>query len=65
MPSNTYRRRPCELSSLSHPIKSPADRVRSDSKSRKTAVYASQVDAAVPTKPTLDDFGGRSDALGG
>ncbi len=65
MPSYTYRRRASELSRLSHPIKPPADGVRSDSKSRKTSVHALEVDAAMSTKPTLDDFGGRSDALGG
>jgi hypothetical protein len=65
MPSYTYRRRASELSGLSHPIESPADGVRSDSKSRKTAVHAPEVDASISTKPTLDDFGGRSDALGG
>jgi hypothetical protein len=65
MPSYTSRRRASELSRLSHPIQSPADGFRSDSKSRKTAVHASEVDAAMSTKPTLDDFGGRSDALGG
>jgi hypothetical protein len=65
MPSYTPRRRAAELGRLSHPIASPADAVRSDSKSRTTAVHASDVDAAMSTTPTLDDFGGRSDALGG
>jgi hypothetical protein len=65
MSSYTYLRSPSEFSRLSHPNKLPADGVRSDSKSRKTAIQASEVDAAMTTKPTLDDFGGRSDALGG
>jgi hypothetical protein len=65
MTSYTYRQSASELRRLSRPNKSPADGVRSDSKSRKTAIQASEVDAAMSTKPTLDDFGGRSDALGG
>ena len=65
MTSYTYRQSASEISGLSHQIKSPADRVRSDSRSRKTAMQASEVDVAMSTKPTLDDFGGRSDALGG
>ena len=65
MTSYTYHPSASELDRLTHPNKSPADGVRSDSKSRKTAIQASEVDAAMTTKPTLDDFGGRSDALGG
>jgi hypothetical protein len=67
MPSNTYPRRASELSSLTYTIKEPADRAGSDSKSRKTPVHASEVDAVsfISTELTLDDFGGRSDALGG
>jgi hypothetical protein len=65
MPSYTHRQRASELSRLSHPIKLPVDRVRSDSKSRKTVVHSSEVDTAMRGKPTLDDFGGRSDAPGG
>jgi hypothetical protein len=65
MISYTSLQNASEFSRLSHPNKSPADGVRSDSKSRKTAMQASEVDAAMTTKPTLDDFGGRSDALGG
>jgi hypothetical protein len=65
MNSYTYLKNASEFSRLSHPNKSPADGVRSDSKSRKTAMHASEVEAAMTTKPTLDDFGGRSDALGG
>jgi hypothetical protein len=65
MSSYTYRRSASELSGLNHPVKSPTDGVRSDSKSRKTLVHASEIDAAIATRPTLDDFGGRSDALGG
>jgi hypothetical protein len=65
MPSYTYLRRASELSRLSHPVKLSADGVRSDSQSRKTAVHVSEVDAAMSIRPTLEDFGGRSDALGG
>jgi hypothetical protein len=65
MPSYTYRRAPSESCSLRGPTKSPADSVRSDPRSRKTAAHASEVDDAMSTTPTLDDFGGRSDALGG
>ena len=65
MPSYTHRRTTCELSRLSSPLKSPTDRVASDFESRKTAVPASEVNTSLLTEPTLEDFGGRSDALGG
>jgi hypothetical protein len=65
MPSYTYRRTASDLSGLNDTVKSPTDGVGSDSRSRKLLVYASEVDARMSTKPTLDDFGGRSDALGG
>jgi len=65
MPSYPHRRRGSELSRLRSPLKSPADGVGSDSESRKTAMHASEVNAALSTEPTLEDFGGRSDALGG
>jgi hypothetical protein len=65
MPSYTYHKRASELSRPSHPIKSSADRVRSDSTSRKTTPRARKIEAAMSSRPTLDDFGGRSDALGG
>ena len=65
MPSYTHRGITSELSRISSPPKSPTDPVGSDSESRKTAVPASEVDSALLTRPTLEDFGGRSDALGG
>jgi hypothetical protein len=65
MLSYPHRRRASELSRLSSPLKSPTDGLGSDSESRKTGVPASEVNAALSTEPTLDDFGGRSDALGG
>jgi hypothetical protein len=65
MTSYKYHQSVCELSGLSHPNESPADEVRSDSNPRKTAMESSEVDSAMSTRPTLDDFGGRSDALGG
>jgi hypothetical protein len=65
MPSYTYHSSASELSRPNKPTKSTTNRVRSDSKSRKRTVHAPEVDAAMATKPTLDDFGGRSDALGG
>ena len=64
MPTYTYRKRASELSRLSYPMKSP-DGVGSNSESIKTAMHTSEFDADLSTKPTLDDFGGRSDALGG
>ncbi len=65
MPSYPQRKRGSELSRLSYPIKASADGIGSGSEPRKTAVHASEVDAAISIEPTLDDFGGRSDALGG
>jgi hypothetical protein len=65
MTSYKYHQSVCELSGLSHATESPADGVRSDFKRRKTAMESSEVDSAMSTRPTLDDFGGRSDALGG
>jgi hypothetical protein len=65
MPSYTHRKRDFELSRLSYPMKAPDDGAGSGAESRKTAVRASEVDAVISIEPTLDDFGGRSDALGG
>jgi hypothetical protein len=65
MPSYTRRRKASESSQLRPPIQSPAEGVGSDAESLKTAGPASQPGAALVTEPTLEDFGGRSDALGG
>ena len=65
MTSYTYRQSASEFSAISHQNQSPTDGVRSDSRPRKTAMESSEVDSAMSTRPTLDDFGGRSDALGG
>jgi hypothetical protein len=65
MPSYTHRGTTSESSRLGSPVKSPTKEVGSDSEPRKTAVQMSEVNAAFSTEPTLEDFGGRSDALGG
>jgi hypothetical protein len=65
MPSYTHRGSTAESRRLSSPLKSPTKGVGSEPQSRKTAVDASEVNAALATEPTLEDFGGRSDALGG
>jgi hypothetical protein len=65
MTSYTYRKKASELIRLDNRAESSTYAVRSASESRKTFVHASEVDAPISTRPTLDDFGGRSDALGG
>jgi hypothetical protein len=65
MSTYTSRRRAPESSRLSYIIKSAADEVRADHDAKKVAVHSSHDDAAPASELTLDDFGGRSDALGG
>jgi len=54
-----------ELRRLSPGIKSAGDEVKADSAANKGAVHWSEKDTDIARGLTLDDFGGRSDALGG
>ena len=63
----TYTRRDTglELRRLSSGIKSAGDEFKADSAAKKVAVHSSERDTDIARGFTLDDFGGRSDALGG
>jgi len=50
---------------LSYTIKSAGDEVKAGYDANKLALDSSEKDTATATGLTLDDFGGRSDALGG
>jgi len=54
-----------ELNGLSHALKSSDAEDKSDNDTKKRAVHTSENDTAASDQLTLDDFGGRSDALGG
>ncbi len=54
-----------DLRRLGPGIKSAGDEVRADSVAKKVAVPTSENDTDTARGLTLDDFGGRSDALGG
>jgi hypothetical protein len=54
-----------DLSKLSFAIKSADDDVRADYDAKKMPEHSSEKDTGIATGLTLDDFGGRSDALGG
>jgi hypothetical protein len=54
-----------DLRKLSSGIKSAGDEVKADSATKKVAVPSSEKDTDTARGCTLDDFGGRSDALGG
>ena len=54
-----------DLRRLSSGIKSAGDEVKADSAAKKVAVPSSENDTDTARGLTLDDFGGRSDALGG
>ena len=59
------RKRDSQSSRLSDPIKSTEDQVKVDSDTKKVAVRPWEYGPAILAELTLDDFGGRSDALGG
>jgi hypothetical protein len=67
MSSYTRPRRAAVSSRLSrtYTVKVGDDGMRADQDAKMVAVHASENDAALATELTLDDFGGRSDALGG
>ena len=59
------RKTDSQSSRLSYAMKSAEDQVRADSDTKKVAVRSSEYDPVILADLTLDDFGGRSDALGG
>ena len=61
----TRRHRASDLKRLSSSIKSAGDEVEAGSNAKKVAVHSSERDTDPAPGFTLDDFGGRSDALGG
>lgn len=65
MSSYTRRTRALDLSRISYATKSVDHEAKADSDTKKMAEHASENDAAIASELTLDDFGGRSDALGG
>jgi hypothetical protein len=65
MSSHTRRRRASHLSRPSLAIKSADDDARTDYDTRKVPEHPSEEDASHLAEVTLDELGGRSDALGG
>ena len=65
MSSYTRRSEASDSSRFRYTVKSAADELRTDHDAKKAAVQSSEKDAAFASGLTLDDFGGRSDALGG
>jgi hypothetical protein len=65
MSSYATRGTASELRRRSFKFQSSDDEAAPDSDRRRVAMHASEKDLAHSDAPTLDDFGGRSDALGG
>jgi hypothetical protein len=65
MSSYTRRNRVSDLSRFLYTVKPADDEVRTDYDTKKASVQSPVQDSALVTGLTLDDFGGRSDALGG
>jgi hypothetical protein len=63
--SGSRRSRPSNSSRLSYTVKSADDELGAVDDAKYLAVQSSGKGAAVASALTLDDFGGRSDALGG
>jgi hypothetical protein len=61
----TRRGRVSDLRRLRSGIKLASDEVKADSDAKMVAAPSSEKDTDVAGGLTLDDFGGRSDALGG
>jgi hypothetical protein len=59
------RGRASDLRSLRSGIKSASDEVKADFDARKVDAHPSEKVTVIADGLTLDDFGGRSDALGG
>ena len=67
MSSYVRQHRASDLSRFGHPIKTAPEkvRVRTADEGKNAAVRSSERATARVERLTLDDFGGRSDALGG
>jgi hypothetical protein len=65
MSSYTRRSKGSDLSRFRNSVKSAADELRTDHDAKNAALQSSEKDSAFASGLTLDDFGGRSDALGG
>ena len=65
MSTRTRRADGSDLRRLGSGIKSTSDEVKAGSDVRTVAVPSSERDKDIGRGLTLDDFGGRSDALGG
>jgi hypothetical protein len=61
----TRRDNVLNLRGLRSGIMSACDEIKADSDAKRIAVYSSEKLAEITRGVTLDDFGGRSDALGG
>jgi hypothetical protein len=62
-----YTRRPkiLDLRRLSYSLSSAGAEFQAGADRREVVLLSSEKDADIPRGLTLDDFGGRSDALGG
>ncbi len=65
MYSYTTRTRASDLTRFNYTLKSADDEVRVDTSVKTKVIRRSNRDTADARRLTLDDFGGRSDALGG
>jgi hypothetical protein len=65
MPTSPPRQRTSRPSRHGHLVKSPGADQGAAVEFRTVGVPATEEAAGPSTRPTLDDFGGRSDALGG
>jgi hypothetical protein len=65
MSSYTRRISVSDLSRFRYTVKSADDELRADCDAKREAVHSSEKDTDLAAELTLDDFGGRSDALGG
>jgi hypothetical protein len=63
--SHTRRHRSSDRTRLSQAIKSAYENAAADDYGKKTTGHEHEKDTARAKTLTLDDFGGRSDALGG
>jgi hypothetical protein len=65
MPPSPFRQRASRPSRHGHLVKSPGADEGAAVEVRTVGVPSAEEAAGPSTRPTLDDFGGRSDALGG
>ena len=65
MPSNMHRRRVLESNGFNQAIKPSHDKDKFEKNMNNVTTNSSDNNSAISDELTLDDFGGRSDALGG